>query len=185
MSASSTTYPDWSDVLQRADALVSAAECHGLFSGVLSLHLDSTVDACLPSLFAGGPEAGVDLFDDGGITQLFDNTREDLLDPELLFTLLLPDDDELLSERVLALTEWCHGFLFGLGLAGFRPGAKLPEEVREFTQDLLAISRATEAEIQEAEDNENDYFELVEYVRIGVLYLIELLQSEPPVVLES
>jgi hypothetical protein len=93
--------------------------------------------------------------------------------------LLLPADDELLSSRTEALSQWCAGFLFGLALGGFREEVAMPDNVSEVMKDFSEISRAGFTSDATDEADEAAYMEIVEYVRMGVLLLYEELQPVP------
>src|SRR3546814_3918507 len=69
-------------------------------------------------------------------------TVETLQDSDMVFDLLLPDDDAALVPRVRALGAWCEGFLFGLAS---RPGLdlkKLTEEAQEIIRDFTEFTQA-------------------------------------------
>jgi uncharacterized protein YgfB (UPF0149 family) len=81
--------------------------------------------------------------------------------------LLLPTDDAPLADRAAALGQWCQGF-HGFGLnAG---GKDLSDDAKEVLQDLAAISQVQEA-LEESEDGEGDYMEVMEYLRVAPLLL--------------
>ncbi|MCY1558840.1 hypothetical protein D9M68_958120 [compost metagenome] len=82
--------------------------------------------------------------------------------------LLLPSDDAPLRERAAALGQWCQGFLGGFGLTA-RDSA-LSAEAMEVLQDLSAIAQVQNA-LEESEDGENDYMEVMEYLRVALLLL--------------
>jgi hypothetical protein len=87
---------------------------------------------------------------------------------------LLPDDDISLQERTQALGGWCEGFLFGLGLMSIETDS-LTEQGREFVDDIISISRV--APTDETDDLEEDYMQVVEYIKIGVINLFEELSQ--------
>jgi len=97
---------------------------------------------------------------------------EDLSDPEFSFQLLLPDDDEPLSRRLSAVGEWCSGFLAGFGTTGERDEKQYPDDVRSTFRDFSSISQIdSEVEVggEDEEEQEKDYFEVVEYIRMATL----------------
>jgi hypothetical protein len=101
------------------------------------------------------------------------------------FQLLLPDDDAPLAERAMALSQWCQGFLYGFGTGGAVPRDRLSGEVEEVLRDLTHISQASVETGADAEEEEQAYTEIIEYVRAGVQLihdeLIELrVASAPP-----
>ena len=127
----------------------------------------------------------------GGLAEL---TLAALTDAELQFQPFLPDDEEALAERTEALRAWCQGFLSGFGEAHARsdkPVSELPENAQESLNDMMAIAQASvgdegfddEDDDDDAsgllvappsidaasEDDERDYVEVVEYLRLAAL----------------
>lgn len=110
------------------------------------------------------------------LTRLFHATRLQL-HSELGLRLMLPDDDSDMGERIAALGQWCHGFLTGLGTTGAREN--LSEEARETLQDLAAIVHIT---ADDEDEDEHDYMEVTEYVRMAATSLFYEFSTElPPV----
>ena len=107
--------------------------------------------------------------------------NQELTDGDLRFQLLLPEGEEFLSVRTRALAHWSDSFLY----AFIASGVVLTEEDREVLEDLAAISQvddgesdaATENSIsvlnnpEDADNNERDFFELCEYVRMAAMDL--------------
>lgn len=85
---------------------------------------------------------------------------------QLAFGLIVASDDSRLSERAESLAQWCQGYLVGLAMGGIKDHNALPGDVPEFVKDLLKISQAI-ADGTNDED-EDAFYELVEYVRVGV-----------------
>ncbi len=88
----------------------------------------------------------------------------------------LLSDETALSERALALGQWCQGFLYGLANTTRRDLLE-QGELGEVLQDFAQISQAARGE-EESEVAENAYAELVEFVRVGVLLCFEALRGE-------
>ena len=87
----------------------------------------------------------------------------------LAHELLLPSDDAPLTERAAALGQWCQGFLAGFGLNS-RDSSALSVEATEVLQDLAAIAQVQDA-LEESDDGESDYMEVMEYLRVAPLLL--------------
>ena len=94
--------------------------------------------------------------------------KGELTGDDMTVVLLLPSDDVPLAERAAALGEWCQGFLAGFGL-NYRDNA-LSEEGKEVLQDLAAIAQVQDA-LEESDDGESDYMEVMEYLRVAPLLL--------------
>ncbi|OOG24795.1 hypothetical protein B1C78_08210 [Thioalkalivibrio denitrificans] len=164
----------------RAGADTDAAEGHGTLCGMLSINAALPVEDWFRELLPEAEDrAAAEARKDLG--SLFEETRAQLNDPNLGFDLLLPEDDEALARRVEALGLWCQGFLYGLSVCGVREGDPLPEDCAEIVRDLADIA-STGFEVEQDEQNESAYNEIVEYVRVGVMLVNEELQpmKAPP-----
>lgn len=173
----SMDHPDIDTVqtaLQHVRSEADAAEVHGLQCGMLCARGELDSEAwwaqSMPEIARGDVQAmeGREL-----LLDLFEATRGDLNDPVLDFPLLLPDDNASIQVRVEALGHWAGGFLLGLSLGGLNDLNALPEELADFTSDLIKITRTDEFELTGSEEDEEAYTELVEFVRMGVLMFAE------------
>ena len=108
---------------------------------------------------------------------------------ELEFAPLLPDDDSPLAERTIAMAQWCQGFLYGFGVStadqssgqvSGKRDSKLSPEIREVLHDFAQLARATVGEVEPTEEDENDYAEIVEYLRVGAQLIHDELQRGKP-----
>jgi uncharacterized protein len=110
------------------------------------------------------------------LSSLYEETVRELRDGENIFTPLLPDDGEPLGYRAEAVSEWCRGFVYGLGAGGIDDHTLLPDDIREIASDIIEISRAS-SETDEGEEDEAAYMEIVEYLRAGVTLVYETLEA--------
>ena len=165
--------------LQSLGANVDAAESHGTLCAMLIANtpmatwLGHTLDD-LPD--RGDALAAEQL---GVLEQLFETTQEQLNNEDLSFDLLLPDDSEDFGSRLLGLSGWCQGFLYGVGASGITPGDDADEQARECLSDLLEISKLSHDE-EASDEAELQYAEIVEHVRMSTLLLNELLNPLKP-----
>ncbi|KAF0191666.1 MAG: hypothetical protein FD165_1389 [Gammaproteobacteria bacterium] len=173
-----------SAALQQIGSDEDAAGHHGTLCGLLCVDNSAEYEAALAPHISGivgtdmppDPELTVAPGHDPLLDALRQETLRQLRDPELSFRLLLPADELPLNIRMEALMNWCKGFLYGLGTAGFEDFDRLPDEINEFMQDLIDLTRTDPAAVVEDEEEENAYVEIVEYLRIGVLLLHAELQ---------
>ena len=87
----------------------------------------------------------------------------------------MPDDDAQLIERADALSEWCKGFLYGIGSGSIADPAKVSIEAAEIIRDLVEITQVGVEADEQNEENETAFTEVVEFVRVGVqLLFVEL-----------
>ena len=97
------------------------------------------------------------------------------------FSLLLPEYECAIDDRMLALSDWCSGFSLGLSMGGLQDKMLSNEDVKEFIQDVQYIAEAcVKPESDSDENTEQSLVEIEEYVRMGVLLLNEELQPTAP-----
>ena len=153
-------------IVVQSDAELSAAEAHGMATGMLCVNVHTGSAQWLGELLQNA--APVIDEDKALLVQLFEETRRLLASEEFEFDLFLPDEKALLSEQVEALKNWCRGFLFGAG-AGSDAVSNWPDDVREILKDITEFTRLDTA--AEGEEDENALMEITEYLRSAVLLL--------------
>lgn len=167
MPTQNSPYKAFATLLASGGHPVSPAELHGMLLG----------RSC-----AGAGFDTESWFADASIlleTEPQDNVRQalvglqemvkgELTSDDMTVVLLLPGDDEPLTERAAALGQWCQGFLSGFGLAA--GDRVISPEATEVLQDLAAIAQVQDA-LEESEDGESDYMEVMEYLRVAPLLL--------------
>jgi hypothetical protein len=170
--------PDFARTLQLGNGSLDAAElaeCHGLLCGLVCRESSLSARDYLQQL------AAMRLVVDPGqalhaaLAEACTSTVAQFEDQDMGFALWLPDDEEPLEERTIALARWCAGFLAGLGSGG--QFEALSGEAREAIGDLQEIARAElSAEAGDQRQNEAEegaYAEIVEYVRVVALMMRE------------
>lgn len=179
---SAPALPDFQHSIRLSQGNLDAAElaeCHGVLCGLLCRELAQSAGDYIHHLVAlqllAHPGEAMDVI----LSELFESTSRQLADEEMGFALWLPDDDEPLEERTIALAQWCMGFLTGLASGG--PFETLSQEASEAIEDLQHIARAEISSAENgakdnAEDNEEDeeaLAEIIEYVRVVALMMRE------------
>ncbi len=155
------------DELNQLQAGVDAAELHGALCGYLSgagqlQRIDWLGQVMLDPDLPSPPR-------EGALDALFVASAAQLSDPQMGFSLLLPDEDQAVNERAEALLAWCRGFLGGFGLsAGAEP--PLSDEAAEALDDLGRIA-ASHISYDEPEADESALAEIEEFVRVATLLL--------------
>jgi len=162
------TYSIINAIIIRSDADLSAAQAHGMATGMLCANERAQSAEWLTELFLHAAPIAVE--DRVTLVHLFEDTQDLLTSDDFEFDLLLSDDEAMLSEQVEALTEWCRGFLLGVGFT--YTASDLSREATEILKDIAEFTKLdTEAE---GEEDESDFMEITEYMRSAVL----LLRSE-------
>ncbi len=153
----------------RADSRVHGAVAGGLCSGAHEdLQWQRVIGAAVGALPMGP-----------GLRRVLELTSTALADPDCGFEPLLPGMDEPLPERVAALAEWCDAFVQAFA-AGRDPARAMNEEDSELLADLGVIAGALDPEAIDSDDEEDegDFMQLVEYVRIAALGLFASCERE-------
>lgn len=167
MPISNSPYSAFAALLTSSGHTVSPAELHGLLLGRSCAGAGFEIDSWLvdaAELLGAAPEDGIRQ----ALIGLQEMVKNELTGVDVTVVLLLPSDDAPLSERAVALGQWCQGFLGGFGLTA-RDSA-LSAEAMEVLQDLSAISQVQNA-LDESDDGEHDYMEVMEYLRVAPLLL--------------
>ena len=179
MPTSNSPYTAFAALLVNSGYTVSPAELHGLLLGRSCAGAGFEIDPWLvdaAELLGAAPEDNVRQ----ALIGLQEMVKTELASSDVTVVLLLPSDDAPLSERAVALGQWCQGFLGGFGLTA---GDKaLSAEAMEVLQDLSAIAQVQNA-LEESEDGESDYMEVMEYLRVAPLLLFS--ECAKPVVVAA
>jgi len=169
-------YPKLQRQLAAADIDVEPSEVHGVLCGLLCAGRGDALDLWLGELFAGA-EHGDALVDEcrQALTGLYRDTLDDIDDPGLGFSLLLPDERHSVRVRTGAASAWCQGFLYGLGLSGITPERDLSDETREALQDISEITRVDLSAVTDSEGDEDALIELTEFLWVAAMLIREEL----------
>ncbi len=158
--------------LEQAKSNMRAAEAHGVLCGLLCSDGAASHKEWLGILLDDWDEQNVlakELVTKLSILHI--TTLQDLNDTELKFYLFLPDDKSDILHRINELSNWCQGFLFGLGLHIKEAVLKQHEQVREAIQDIQEIGQVNLGEAEE-----EDFMEVTEYIRMAILMVYDTLQ---------
>lgn len=156
-------------IIAELDGQKSTSEIHGLLT---ALSLGPMVNDIQPALLEAFPNQDNNTV----FRQALIIINEQLQDINFSFNPLLPSDDTEMAHRLVALSEWCKGFLDGLACHNIDFSS---QDAKEILQDLQTFSNDLDPESgEEYEEAENAYMEIVEFVKTGVLWLAnEALQQ--------
>lgn len=155
--------------LSTHDVDVHPAELHGLLVGYLCAVKDTTMKQQRTALYNQWADGEMPVSLVGLLEAAYASTLESLDEySDFDFALLLPDDDQPIHERARSLALWCSGFLSGFGESGRQLDSAENSDVKEALQDLGRIAAMTD-DVPEAEENEVDLNEIVEFVRVSTL----------------
>lgn len=158
-------YDTLDKLLQQHSIALTAAEIHGLITGLI----------CGGSRDQGWQALVHDLANDGlafpqavaqPLRELFDTTFEALDDTEFNFTMLFPDENASIFDHADALAGWVNHFLLGIGVT--QPKLADKKEITEVITDLRNIGMLGYDEDEDQEELEQALEEVIEYVRVAV-----------------
>lgn len=167
MPIQNSPYQAFATLLTSSGHNVSPAELHGLLLGRSCAGAGFEADSWLvdaAELLESEPQDNVR----NALIGLQEMVKGELTGDDMTVVLLLPTDDAPLADRAAALGQWCQGFLTGFGLT--RREYALTTEATEVLQDLAAIAQVQDA-LEESDDGESDYMEVMEYLRVAPLLL--------------
>lgn len=166
-------YEEINKIVGLYDADVTAAEAHGLATGMLCMNEQAQCGDWLAELFRNAkPVSDQDKI---LLIRLFEETGKLLASEQFEFELLLPEDETMLSGQLVALKSWCQGFLYGMGVA--YTASSWPGDAGEILRDIAEFTKLdTDAE---GEEDEHAFMEITEYLRSAVLVLRDELSANP------
>jgi hypothetical protein len=168
-------YVEMERALGRAGVDYSGAEIHGICCGMLVIDQATNQDVWLGHVLEGDPQSFHFQETRTLLRQLFVVTRQQMNDAGMGFELFLPTDEDL-QTQVEGMQEWCQGFGMGLAYAGIKDMKKLPEDSREWAEDVVRIGASGDLDLEDEEESEDAFAEIVEYLRVGVLMMNEEMQ---------
>lgn len=166
--------------LASADVELSGAEVHGILCGLLcSGHEDAQV--CWSGELLSGQDEGDLLLTEcrNTLDQMYRETSIAIDGPGLGFTVFLPDDEKPVQQRGQAVSNWCQGFLYGVGLSGIDPEAQLSEETREALNDFSEISRLDVDALEDDDEEDDALIEITEFLWVAAMLVHSDLVNDP------
>lgn len=175
----SSAYTGLAQLLTSAGHTITPAELQGALWGRTVAGANTQAEQTLKEMTAFLTEGELIVAITQAVMGLQAMIIKELMDDSLAaVTLLLPDDDEPLAHRLNALSDWGQGFLAGFGLV--KQENKLSIETLEILQDISAITQLElDVEKEDEPRSENDYMELVEFLRIAPLLIANELKITP------
>lgn len=174
---------DWlANIYNSHGAINHPSELHGLMLGELVGGLTRTAADWLQQVYHHMGVEALDAERYANVTEdllgFYQQTRESIDKDSSAFSLLLPDDDYALSERIDSLVAWVSGFLEGVAVSASERLQKVGEDLQEILRDFVEICQL-DSRVGQEEASEKEFFEILEYVRIGVLNLYAELHAVP------
>ncbi|MEO7052196.1 MAG: UPF0149 family protein [Rhodanobacter sp.] len=163
-------HDDIDALVMRLRLSTEASELHGSLCGFLAGGGALAAGTVLASLQLDGDVSTPSAEDLSLLDRVARQSESELIDSELGFEPLLPEDDRPLAERAEAMVDWCRGFLGGFGLAGAAAHAHLSDEAQEILRDLGAVA-ASSFDFGEESEDEDALIDVHEFVRMAAMLL--------------
>lgn len=172
-------YQQLRERLANAGFSTGPAESHGLLCSLLCCGKTDALGFWLDELTPAETDND-DLMQEcrRDLAHLYQQTHEAFEGPGVGFSLLMPEENEMLKVRAKALVDWCQGFLYGLGLAK-APLQQLSKETQEGLKDITEITRMDLDAIDETEQEEVDLTEITEFIWVAAMLVREELVHAP------
>ena len=176
------TYDELDRVLSQTTLKLHPSQVHGLICGILCGNVSGA--AAWESLVTGDGKENPETH--ALLLSLHEASAKQLNDFLLDFQIVLPTDSEALPVRAEALTLWCQGILTGLKMAQIPIVEREPGDLTEAINDLVEIAKMNYEEVVANEEDEAAYTELVEYIRMAVIYIYQdLHEKQAPISAKS
>jgi uncharacterized protein YgfB (UPF0149 family) len=147
--------------------LLSAAEIHGMMLGYLSTNPEpcfKTWTLLVDDLLSWNE---LEVATQDQLSKLFLSANMELVQHILDLTMALPSDQESLLSRLTAMSDWCRGYLYGVGLS--TPSKFLFENshVCELLNDITQFSQV-ELEVDPVEESQLALNQIIHHIQMSV-----------------
>lgn len=181
------SFTDLATSLVSMKSTTGPAEMHGLLSGVIcsGKRMDGKNWLDLIQGIMHDDEAGDFKECRKVLVSLYEITSSQLKNNDFNFHLLLPPEEDPINERAQCLSEWCAGFMYGLGISGLCIDDTSNNDCQEALYHIAEISKLDYTDIDVSDHDENCFMEVMEYVRMAVLMLYTEFAYKSVAVAES
>jgi uncharacterized protein YgfB (UPF0149 family) len=173
--------PDWDEIadqLFNAGQTLNPSELHGVLVGLMGAGFDPDDEHHLEQTLASVEKAvGMQL--QGELVDIVSRlnlaTLSAIVDTDYAFRVLLPDDDDPIEQRLRSFSNWVTGFISGYteGMTVRQAaGLAIQPEVADVLKDFASIAQV-ETDQVETEEAERQLEELVDYVRLATISIVQ------------
>lgn len=166
--SSSTNYENMTQLLHQHNVIVDASEVQGILCGMLAGGMNLDDQEWIPTLsdMINQSETLPEPVEQS-IVQMFNQVCQQFVEADFALQICIPNDSESINKRGSAFVNWVQGFLLGFGLHQ-NDLTTCSQEAKEALEDLSQIAKLDEA-MEDNEESEQAFFEVVEYVRISAM----------------
>ncbi|MES2142716.1 MAG: UPF0149 family protein [Pseudomonadota bacterium] len=180
IQANTLAFDDFYRLLSQTDVTTSPAEIHGVLCGFIcvgtKLNGGFWIDSLLKRLGVRPP--CLMLESQETVVGLYDAACRQLSGLQS-FRLLLPDEKHDLEERAEALSFWCEGFLYGLGLGVNSFDEETSDVVHEALYCIAEIAKLDISQLEVTELDKLAYDEAIEFITQAIPLIYEELMHYP------
>ncbi len=169
-------FDEYADFFWRLGVMQSPSQLQGYLLGMLAVgHPFSSDQWCEMAVAAMEPAGELEQDELQLLSDLHKVAAKQLEEGISELSLLLPDDEVEITQRVDSLGSWCRGFLAGFALGGKQRQQQQGQQqystdVSDALSDLAAISQISLGEGDEEEqDREQNYVEIRDYLRLAAI----------------
>ncbi|MBT5229320.1 MAG: UPF0149 family protein [Methylococcales bacterium] len=171
-------YPEYEAVqlvLNQVESEMTVSEAHGVLCGVLVVNLQAEAKLWVTEVVEEYDPNDVLLAEKLPVlNDLYQATVASITDAQMGFELFLPADEQLLTIRTEAMKTWVEGFLYGVALGNFDMN-KLSADGKEVIRDFTELTKIDVSDMEIDEVGENSLIEIIEYLRVTVMFLAQEL----------
>ncbi|PLY14414.1 MAG: hypothetical protein C0631_11165 [Sedimenticola sp.] len=180
MSELSLNYERVERQLASADVESSGAEVHGVLCGLLCCGRSDALSLWYRELLPDAADSDLLAREcEASLRQLYNETKEAIDGPGLGFTPFLPDEEKSQKLRAAAVSEWCQGFLYGVGLAEISAQRQLSAETQEALHDFSEITRMDLDALAGEDSDEDALIEITEFLWVAAMLVHSDLVKDP------
>ncbi len=166
------------EILGRFQLTTTASELHGMLAGLICAGVEEDdIDNWLPVLCFEDRYVSEDEYRmfERDIRGFYREVLKQLDEFGVEFNILLPEDGQSSTDRIVAMTSWCAGYLKALIDYGEISFEQLSEDCVEFLDDVRQISELDPEQDPSEEEMESSFMILDEHLRVGVQLIDEQL----------
>lgn len=176
IQAKTPAFDDFYRLLSQTEVVTSPAEIHGVLCGFIcvgaKLNGGFWIDSLLKRL--GVKPSRLMLEPQETVVGLYDVACRQLSGLQS-FKLLLPDEQHDLEARAEALSFWCEGFLYGLGLGANSFDEETSEAVHEALYCIAEIAKLDVSQLEVTELDRIACDEAIEFITQAIPLIYEEL----------
>lgn len=169
------SFDEMANIFSAAGIFVHPSYAHGIWLGMIAGGMN-----CSPKAWAdiiiGKPDSWNTLSTpvQHMLLALAEASVEQLGDSHYVLQLLLPDDEDELEDRLLSLGEFCDGFTEAFTNHSGEHTGLLDSDAAEAFADIRQVKELS-LELSHEPEDEADYMEVLEYVRVGICLIHQSL----------